>query len=111
MLIVGVSPDITTFLKQRYGLSNVRVRTILNGIDTQQFEPVQANNNCRSILGLDKSHIAIGMTGNFRKVKNHSLLIRAFADVSSRFTNARLLLVVKAFPEIRKTAKMRLGGW
>jgi len=95
--VVGVSPEISAFLKQKYRLSEQRVRTILNGIDTQMFAPTHRNNNFRSTLGLEDSHIAIGMTGNFRKVKNHHLLINAFAHITSRFPNARLVLLGQGF--------------
>ena len=95
--VVGVSPEISAFLQKKYGLPEQKVRAILNGIDTQMFAPMHQNNNLRSTLGLEDSHIAIGMTGNFRKVKNHHFLINAFALISSRFPNARLVLIGQGF--------------
>jgi len=95
--IVGVSPEISAFLKNKYALPQHRVRAIINGIDTQIFSPAPRNNRFRRTMGLEESHIAIGMTGNFRKVKNHHLLINAFARITAQFPNARLVLIGQGF--------------
>ena len=96
--VVGVSPEIAKFLKKKYGLPERRVHAVSNGIDTHLFAPNNASNAFRKAIGLDEHDIAIGMTGNFRKVKNHALLIDAFSLVSSQSPEARLVLIGQGFP-------------
>lgn len=95
--VVGVSPEIAAFIKNKYGLAEQRVHAISNGIDTQIFVPQKGDNFFRKTIGLEEDHIAIGMTGNFRRVKNHALLIRSFSLISPQFPHVRLVLVGQGF--------------
>jgi glycosyltransferase involved in cell wall biosynthesis len=95
--IVGVSPEITNFLQKRYKLSHHQCHTILNGVDIDKFKPGNKN-GLRQSIGLHMNEIVIGMTGNFRRAKNHVLLINAFAKLASEHSTLRLVLVGQGFP-------------
>lgn len=95
--VVGVSPEVAAFLQKEYSLPERKVQPIVNGIDTQLFAPGRRNNHFRRMLGLEDGHTAIGMTGNFRRVKNHAFLVSTFALIVSRFPNARLVLIGQGF--------------
>jgi len=97
--VIGVSPEVTEHLRKKYGLSAHKAFSIVNGIDTEFFTPGPKNGPLRYELGFDKSHILIGMVGNFRRVKNHEFLVRSFGRIAAEFSNVRLVLVGQGFPD------------
>ena len=98
-VVIGVSPEVTEYLREKYGLSTHKALSIVNGIDTEFFTPGPKNGPLRYKLGFDESHILIGMVGNFRRVKNHEFLVRSFGRIAAEFSNVRLVLVGQGFPD------------
>ncbi|MBN2284935.1 MAG: glycosyltransferase [Tissierellales bacterium] len=97
--LVGVSPEITEYLKKKYRLRNNKTRTILNGVDTDYYKPGDRKGQLRFDLGYNASHILIGMVGNFRQIKNHQMLIKAFEKIVSFSPECRLLLIGQGFAD------------
>lgn len=66
---------------------------IPNGFDCDEFSPdINTRTLVRDSLALDPSHIVIGNFGRFHPVKDHELLLRAFAEVVVEFPLARVVL-------------------
>lgn len=76
---------------------------IPNGFDCLDFSPDESLKvSARRELGLDDSHVLIGNFGRYHPVKDHGLLLRAFAAVTKDFPAARLLLVGAGITEENK---------
>jgi glycosyltransferase involved in cell wall biosynthesis len=70
-----------------------KVRVILNGIDTAAYQQPCDSLGVRRALGIPPDAPLIGTIGRLAEVKRQDRLIRAFAAVRRRFTDAHLLLV------------------
>ena len=67
---------------------------IKNGIELEKFSyNVDIRNEYRKNLNIGKEDFVIGHVGRFETQKNHNFLVEIFEEVSSRETNAKLLLV------------------
>ncbi len=66
---------------------------IPNGFDCGDFSPDEAARlSVRHELGFNEGHVLIGNFGRYHPVKDHDLLLRAFASVSKDFQEACLVL-------------------
>jgi glycosyltransferase involved in cell wall biosynthesis len=74
---------------------SARCVTIPNGVDTQRFRPVDAGARARlrAALGFVDNECLIGCVASFTPVKQHDILIEAFAQVHRGYPQVRLLLV------------------
>lgn len=66
---------------------------INNAIDPKRFNPYGVLKNIRAELGIDAHEIVIASVARFTLQKQPLKLISAFADVSKKIPNARLLMV------------------
>lgn len=83
---------------QALGLAGQQLVTILNGVDTDRFQPApQAA--IRQRLGLAADGPLIGMVGRFGPFKRHRLALDGFAAFRAAGGRARLLLVGAGGPE------------
>lgn len=80
--VVPVSHAAREFLISRYGISQDRVRVILNGWSGDP-RPRAAPDDAPTVI----------CTANFRAQKGHTVLLAAFQQVLARLPSARLLLV------------------
>ena len=66
---------------------------IPNGFDCVEFSPDEAARlSTRRALGFDEDHLLIGNFGRYHPVKDHEILLRAFAEVSVDVPMARIVL-------------------
>jgi len=93
--VVAPSQPILGELARSESLDPMRMLWIPNGVDTQRFRPWQgtARRTARQALGLDDDAVAFGCVARFTPEKRHGDLVEAFALVSARVPQARLLLV------------------
>jgi len=71
-----------------------RVRTILNGIELEKFQPSPtARQEIRQELQLGETELVIGIVGQLTPRKGQLSLIRAFAEVLTQIPRATLLIV------------------
>ncbi|MEO6023947.1 MAG: glycosyltransferase [Burkholderiales bacterium] len=75
------------------GYPTEKAIVIPNGFDCVEFSPDKGVRiSIRSELGFDDHHLLIGNFGRYHPVKDHDLLLRAFATIAGDFPEARLLL-------------------
>lgn len=87
-LPVGVSPEVAASVASLYGLR--RVDAVLNGVHLQALAtPSQSRSAMRDALGLRHDAVVVLCVARLAKVKNHPLLLAAFAEVP----DAELVLV------------------
>ena len=75
-----------------YGRPASDYRVVYNGVDTERFTPMDGT-TIRRRLGISSQCSVVGAFANFKKSKNHAMLLRAFELVLDVFPEARLLLV------------------
>jgi len=91
--IVTVSEALRADLCTRVGVRAPDPRVILNGIDTVRFAPGPHTGRLRAELGLAASARVVGHVGRFAPVKNHRLLINAFARIAAGGDDVHLALI------------------
>jgi len=76
------------------GMPAERIEIIYNGVDTQRYAvsalPQLA---LRADLGITGEKLIVGTVGRLDPVKDHSMLLRAFASVHARIPRAHLVIV------------------
>jgi glycosyltransferase involved in cell wall biosynthesis len=90
---VGVSPDVSSAIQSVFKTKALQTVTIENGVDTDLFGRRRDVRGLRASLGLTDRDIVIGTVGNLKTVKNHLLLLQAFAKVAEKRENVKLLIV------------------
>ncbi len=95
--IIGVSREITESFRKKFPSHTKKMICIPNGVDIDRFTIQIDRDDLRAELGLLPSHFVIGTVANFRKVKNHLCLIRAFHLLSKSLPHTRLVLVGRGF--------------
>src|SRR6266446_2436383 len=90
---VGVSPDVSSAIQSVFKTKTSQTVTIENGVDTDLFGREKDVQGLRDSLGLADSDVVIGTVGNLKKVKNHLLLLQAFAKVAEELESVKLLIV------------------
>src|SRR6266446_4521951 len=90
---VGVSPDVSSAIQSVFKTKTSQTVTIENGVDTDLFGREKDVQGLRGSLGLADSDVVIGTVGNLKKVKNHLLLLQAFAKVAEELESVKLLIV------------------
>lgn len=91
-LVIAVSREIASTLVAA-GVSSERIRTILNGIDSNQFRPDPVRRTAaRQLLGFSNGQLVIGAVGRLEKEKRYDLLIDAFAQLRRFHPETRLVI-------------------
>lgn len=90
--VVAVSDSVRRYLVDTVGLPSGRVEVVLNGIDTRSFFPSAGTERDR-VLGRKVSGPVVGCVARFDPIKNHELLLDAFALARRSHPDAALVLV------------------
>ncbi|MCG8633364.1 MAG: glycosyltransferase [Desulfobacterales bacterium] len=93
--VTAVSATAAQLFSRVTGIDVSRVRVIDNGVDTDLFSPADAGTiaELKKRLNLPEQGVLIGCVAGFRRVKNHTGLFRAFAQVLDKFPGAVLVLI------------------
>lgn len=87
---VGVSAALVQLLRQ-WGVAPERLHVLRNGVDLQQFTPVDRQ-MARMQLELDGDPVLLSV-GNLVALKGHDLTIESLAQLSKRYPRAQLYIV------------------
>jgi glycosyltransferase involved in cell wall biosynthesis len=96
--VVGVTEAVSKQLQKTFQTARARTFTIQNGVDFKAFRDGNGSTSLRMTLGLADHEKVIGIVANFRSIKNHIFLLRAFAELVKEHNDVRLLLVGQGFP-------------
>lgn len=92
---IGVGANITGKLESEFGIPADKTLTINNGVDIDLFQENRKTSLSRKHLGVGSEDKVIGIVANFRKVKNHLFLLKAFNELSKNSDATKLMLVGK----------------
>jgi glycosyltransferase involved in cell wall biosynthesis len=90
-LVVSVSQPLLRYLHGEMRLPREKLRLVANGVDTETFRPAARDGELRAALGADG--LLVGNVARLAKVKNHALLIDAFAILRRHLPQARLTII------------------
>jgi sugar transferase (PEP-CTERM/EpsH1 system associated) len=93
---ITVSEHLKTYLQQRIGVAAERITPIVNGVDTDHFQPASSAPDLFPTGFLPEQALIIGTVGRLQPVKDQATLVRAFAALraSSPQLHERLRLVM-----------------
>ena len=74
------------------GFSQAAIEVIPNGIDPRRYEPASDRAASRLRMGLDPGRRYVICVARFHPVKNHAMLVNAFAEVADKARDVDLLL-------------------
>jgi glycosyltransferase involved in cell wall biosynthesis len=91
--IVAVSESLRDYLIRDVKVDRAKVRVIVNGVNTARFRPGPRTGALRRPLRIDDGRLVIGNVARLDPIKNHALLLEAFALVRAQVPEATLVLV------------------
>ena len=94
--VVGVSDPVKEVLQKKFKINSGKIHTIKNGIEIEKYTN-NKNKFLKDELNIDKDTTVIGIIANFRKIKNHIFLLKAFYALLKKNKNVKLLLIGKGF--------------
>jgi glycosyltransferase involved in cell wall biosynthesis len=105
--VVAVAEPIRAYLTSRVGIPADKVSVILNGVDTERFSPTVRGGELRTRLPMIKKFL-IGNFARLASIKNHALLLDAFALLRQRIPDTTLAIVGEG--ELRPTLRTRISA-
>jgi glycosyltransferase involved in cell wall biosynthesis len=94
--VVAVSDRVAAYAAREFQIPPDRLTTICNGVELDHFRPARRDGSGGAPT--------IGCTARLHAKNDHATLLRAFARVSARYPEGRLLLVGRGPEETRLTA-------
>jgi len=85
-VVVAVSEVLAQQLRSTVVAFPDRVRVILNGVDTDEFQPHPDDGVLRRELGLSPGTPIIGSTGRLEPIKGYDIVVEAFGVLAGRWT-------------------------
>jgi glycosyltransferase involved in cell wall biosynthesis len=94
---VGVSASVSRRIQENFKTTHSKTLTILNGVGPGSSANGDEKTALRRELGLSSDDKVIGIVANFRRVKNHIFLLKAFSELIKDCSNVKLLLIGQGF--------------
>ncbi len=93
---VTVSAELKNWLVKDVGIHEEKVIQIINGVDTEKFQPPENKKISKMALGLEEDAFVVGIIGRLDPVKDHETLFRAFRVFCDKHSSEKktILLVV-----------------
>jgi glycosyltransferase involved in cell wall biosynthesis len=92
--VIGVADSHGEFLRDFEKFPADKVHVIRNGVDCERFAPnAEARRKLRDELSLASDTPLIGIVAALRSEKNHSMLVRAAAQLRSKYPDAHWIVV------------------
>jgi L-malate glycosyltransferase len=89
--VIAIGGDSAHFLREQVGIAAHKLEVIRAGVDADAF--TASRSESRAELGLDEADRVAVVVARLEPVKNHRLLLAAFAEAARRVERARLLVV------------------
>ena len=90
---VAVSDEIKYWLVNKVGISENKIITIINGVDTKKFYLPIDKRQAKKDLGIDPDTFIIGTVGRLDKVKNYKMLLDAVLLQKARESSFKVLFI------------------
>jgi sugar transferase (PEP-CTERM/EpsH1 system associated) len=91
--VAPVSTPLRDYLARRVRIDAAKMRVIPNGVNTDHFRPGPPTGALRERLRIASEGLIVGTVARLDPVKNHALLIDAFARVRALVPEAALVII------------------
>ena len=91
--VIPVSAPLRDYMKRRVNVDAARMRVIPNGVNTDTFRPGPPTGALRERLRIASDRLVVGIVARLDPVKNHALLLDAFARVRALVPETALVIV------------------
>jgi glycosyltransferase involved in cell wall biosynthesis len=105
---VGVNAEVTNLLRDKFKLNPSKAFIIQNGVDLKAYSYNDANKELLESLNISSNDKVIGMVANFKKIKNHLFLLKAFEEMLREYKNVKLLLIGQGFKSDRENSEAEI---
>ncbi len=95
--VMGISDDVTKTLSATFKLREENAVTIRNGVDLEGKRTPRDVRAIKSEFGLADDIKIVVTVANFRKVKNHLLLLQGFKELIREFDKVMILLIGQGY--------------
>lgn len=97
---VGVSSNVSEAIRENFNLPADKISTIRNGVDLKTFsKKIDKKAMIRKEFCIEDNEKVIGIVANFRKIKNHIFLLKAFKELTKTFMHVKLIVIGQGFKE------------
>lgn len=94
-VITTVSTKVKEHCINHFGISSDRIKVVPNGVDHDRFGAVErAIGDLRNQYSIPQDKVVLLQVGTLSKIKNHSLVLRAIADMDDDIRGRLLYLIV-----------------
>ena len=92
---IGVSTELTEYLRSTVKISNKKLLTIINGVNNQAFRPrsIAERNTLKSRLGFNENDRIVGTVCRLDPIKNLAFMISCMPAIIRRVPTAKLVIV------------------
>ena len=108
---VGVDAAVTKIIKKIFNLNSLKAVTIPNGVDIATFTKPVLNERLKREFGIIPKDKVIGMVANFKKIKNHIFLLKAFRELFREYKDVKLLFVGQGFKGDSKSSDKEIRNF
>lgn len=108
---IGVSPAVSQEIQSKFGMPAKNVYSIVNGVDIKAFSAKKDKPAIRTGLGLSADDKTIGIVANFKKVKNHMYLVKAFHELIKEDKNIKLLMIGEGYENDPENSELEIRGY
>ena len=93
--VIGVSTELTEYLRSTVHISNKKLRTIINGVDDQAFRPRSSaeRDALRSQFGYNENDKVIGTVCRLDPIKNLAFMISCMPAILRKVPAAKLVII------------------
>ena len=95
-LSIGVSKNIANTISDKFKLNAAKTSAIYNGVSVSKSTE-NKRESLKKELNIKEGCKIVGIVANFRKIKNHIFLLKAFNEVLKVCQNVKLLLIGQGF--------------
>lgn len=93
--VLAVSPQVRNYSIEHDGVKPAKVRTLLNGIDLEEFIPVECREVSRRKLKISESTPVVIAVANIRRIKGLDVMVEAATQVRQRHPDVLFLIAGK----------------
>lgn len=105
---IGVTEGVSLKIREKFKLPVSKIHTIRNGVDLREYSNKKRNVSLRNELRVDTGDYVVGTVANFKKIKNHLFLLKAFHELIQNTTNVKLLLIGQGFRDDPESTEMEI---
>lgn len=108
---VGVTSAVSLQIQSAFKTNEAKTFVIENGVDISRFSRSRDKAKMLASLGLREGEKVIGIVANFKKIKNHMYLLKAFNGLIKEYENVRLLLVGQGYRNDPEDTEMEIRSF